>query len=356
MFEIGGQSPWMDFIRRDLLDNGELASWVKSGLRGMTSNPTILEQAIAKSDMYTQTIQQLGRSGLTPQQIYERIATEDIGRACDVLQPVYQSSDGADGFVSLEVSPSLSHDSQGTVEEALRLRKAVGRPNLMIKVPATPEGLVALTELIRRGVHVNVTLIFSLGNYRQVVDGYLRGLEARLADGLALHDVHSVASVFVSRIDVAVMQQLAEAERKFVSGKVAIANARMIYKDFEIAFSTSRFSRLREHRANVQRPLWASTGAKDPSLPDVHYIDALVGPDTVNTMPVPTLSAFLDHGSVVRDAIRFKPVDDELLKRVLDFGIDVEEVGSQLQEVGLRQFSESFDNLLETIEQAFADE
>ena len=351
LHSTAGQSPWMDFIRGDLLDNGELAGWVQQGLRGMTSNPTILEQAIAKSDIYKKQIQELSAAGNSPVQIYEQIATEDIRKACDILHTVYDAAGGHDGYVSLEVSPYLSHDRQGTVDEALRLREVVARPNLMIKVPATEEGLEAIAELTYLGVNVNVTLIFGQADYSKVMEAYLLGLEKRAAEGLPLNGIDSVASVFISRMDVTVNQLLQGRLQNQVSGKVAIANARFIYQLFADTFASARFRHLRSQGANVQRPLWASTGTKDPALKDVLYVDALVAPETVNTMPVQTLLAFLNHGTVERDAVRLKDEDQEILQLVASAGVNLDEVGLELKEIGLQQFAESFNNLIRTIEQ-----
>ncbi|MHB1628421.1 MAG: transaldolase [Bacilli bacterium] len=345
-----GQSPWLDYIRKDMLENGELKQLVDQGLRGVTSNPTIFENAIAKSDLYAADILRLAREGQTAEQIYETLVFADIARASDILRPVYDGSAGADGFVSLEVPPALCDDHMQTIAEARRLWSALARPNLMIKVPATSEGLLATQQLISEGINVNVTLMFTIDDYHNVAEAYLRGLERRVDRDEPIHRVASVASVFVSRIDSAVETLAADDGREALVGRVAVANARVIYHEFARAFGAERFRRLQRKGAQVQRPLWASTGAKNPSLSDVHYIDELIGPDTVNTMPPATLKAFLDHGASGRTVDAHLQDDELVLNLCLKHGIDLAALGADLKNKGLSLFADSFSSLMGAIE------
>ena len=346
-----GQSPWLDYIRKDMLENGELQQLVDQGLRGVTSNPTIFENAIAKSDLYTADIERLAREGQSAEQIYEALVFADIARASDILRPVYDESAGADGFVSLEVPPALCDDHVQTIAEGRRLWRALARPNLMIKVPATSEGLLAIEQLISEGINVNVTLMFTIDDYHNVAEAYLRGLERRVEHAEQLNGVASVASVFVSRVDAAVDALATDDAQAALFGKVAVANARMIYRAFADTFGAERFLRLQRKGAQVQRPLWASTGTKNPSLSDVHYIDELIGPDTVNTMPPATLKAFADHGTA-RRTVDAHPQDDEgALALCLEHGIDLAAIGADLKSRGLSLFADSFASLMRTIEE-----
>ncbi|MCY0876147.1 MAG: transaldolase [Firmicutes bacterium] len=345
-----GQSPWLDYIRKDLIDNGELQTWIDKGVRGVTSNPTLFEQAIAKSDLYNADIARLAAQGKSTVEIYDTLSIDDITRAADVLRAVYDASEGADGFVSLEVSPELCDDHEQTVAEGRRLWKAVNRPNLMIKVPATPEGLLAIRQLIADGINVNVTLMFTLSDFRDVADAYMSGLEDRAAAGKDLSTVSSVASLFVSRVDSAVEAVLPAAMKSDLFGKVAIANVRCIYRDFFEVFGSARFTALKGKGARVQRPLFASTGVKSPALPDVLYVETLIGPDTVNTMPPQTLTAFLDHGSVQRTADSHQESDDRVLALCAQNGIDVAAIGAELKHKGLKSFADSFASLMQTID------
>ena len=300
-----GQSVWLDYLSRDLVDSGELARLVDDeGVRGMTSNPTIFQEAIKGSDTYDADVRRLGADGHTPAAMFEAIAVDDISAACDVMRPVFDESGRTDGFVSLEVSPRLAHDTQGTIDEARRLAAAVDRPNLMIKVPATPAGLPAVETLLTEGVNVNITLIFAQAVYRGVVDAYLRALENRAARGEPVNDVASVASTFVSRIDTAVDARLDEllqerpddaAEIRSLQGKAAIANSQAVYRIFEEISASGRFQALAVDGAQPQRPLWASTSTKNPAYPTTLYVDELIGPNTVNTMPSVTMDAFREQ-------------------------------------------------------------
>ena len=349
-----GQAVWLDYIERDLITGGGLARLVAAdGVRGVTSNPSIFHQAITRGEAYRDAIDALlaERPRLATGELYEALAIEDIRGAADVLQPVYEASGGGDGFVSLEVSPLLAADTAGTVAEARRLWREVARPNLMIKVPATPAGLPAVEQLIADGVNVNVTLMFSLGHYEAVAAAYLRGL-ARAAEPVR---VASVASFFVSRVDTAVdaeLEALGTAEALALRGRAAVANAGLAYRRFAEIFHGDDFAPLERRGARVQRPLWASTSTKNPSYPDVKYVEELVGPETVNTIPTATLDAYRDHGrprNALAEAARSGP---EELARLRSLGVDLDRVTEQLQVEGVAAFARSFDQLLAALEQA----
>ncbi len=355
-----GQSVWLDFLSRDLVDSGELARLVaEEGVRGMTSNPTIFQEAIKGSDTYDEDIRRLGAQGLSPEEMFEAIAVDDISAACDVLRPVYDESGMTDGFVSLEVSPRLAHDTDGTVEEARRLVAAVDRPNLMIKVPATPAGLPAVETLISEGVNVNITLIFAQAVYRGVVDAYLSALENRAAAGEPVDDVASVASTFVSRIDTAVDAQLEALlavrpddadEIRSLLGKVAIANSKAVYEIFEEISASERYQALAADGAQPQRPLWASTSTKNPEYPPTLYVDELIGPNTVNTMPSVTMDAFREQGEVQPTVSSDPDYWSGVLERLAALGVDLDAVMDQLQEEGVQKFIDSYDDLLQDLE------
>ena len=355
-----GQSVWLDFLSRDLVDSGELARLVaEEGVRGMTSNPTIFQEAIKGSDTYDEDIRRLGAEGLTPEQMFEAIAVDDIAAACDVLRPVFDESGMTDGFVSLEVSPRLAHDTDGTVDEARRLVAAVDRPNLMIKVPATPAGLPAVETLITEGVNVNITLIFAQAVYRGVVDAYLSALENRAAAGEPVDDVASVASTFVSRIDTAVDARLEEllAERaddadeiRSLLGKAAIANSKAVYEIFEEISASERYQALSADGAQPQRPLWASTSTKNPEYPPTLYVDELIGPNTVNTMPSVTMDAFREQGEVQPTVSSDPDYWSGVLERLAALGVDLDAIMDQLQEEGVQKFIDSYDDLLQDLE------
>ncbi|HEX6640147.1 MAG TPA: transaldolase, partial [Thermoanaerobaculia bacterium] len=299
-----GQSVWYDQTDRNLISTGKLQRLIdEDDLRGMTSNPTIFEKAIGGSEDYDQQLRALATAGKSRDEIYDELVLEDIGNAADVFSSVYEKTNGEDGFVSLEVSPMLAQRTDETVAEAQRLFTRLGRTNVMIKIPATPEGIPAIEQAIALGININVTLIFSNDVYAKVIEAYLRGLEKRVSQGLPIGNIASVASFFVSRIDAAADKQM-EAKLKDdpslegLLGKVAIANAKMAYQLFKQVFTSERFIRLRDQGARVQRPLWASTGTKNPKYSDVLYVESLIGPDTVNTVPPATYEAFKDHGSV----------------------------------------------------------
>ena len=355
-----GQSVWLDYLSRDLVDSGELARLVADeGVRGMTSNPTIFQEAIKGSDTYDADVRRLGADGLSPAAMFEAIAVDDISAACDVLRPVFDESGMTDGFVSLEVSPRLAHDTQGTIDEARRLAAAVDRPNLMIKVPATPAGLPAVETLLTEGVNVNITLIFAQAVYRGVVDAYLRALENRAARGEPVNDVASVASTFVSRIDTAVDARLDEllqerpddaAEIRSLQGKAAIANSKAVYRIFEEISASGRFQALAVDGAQPQRPLWASTSTKNPAYPTTLYVDELIGPNTVNTMPSVTMDAFREQGEVQPTVNSDLDYWGGVLERLAAVGVDLDAIMDQLQTEGVQKFIDSYDDLLNDLE------
>jgi transaldolase/glucose-6-phosphate isomerase len=352
-----GQSIWLDFIRRSYLLEGKLKALVDEGLGGVTSNPTIFEKAIAGSSDYDEALQQLVQANKSVGEIYEALAIEDISLAARQLRPIYDETNGADGFVSLEVNPTLAHDTEKTVHEALRLYEAVNHPNVMIKVPATPAGIPAIETLIAAGVNINVTLIFSIENYRQVANAYINGLKKLAKTGPTVKGGHpvnrigSVASFFVSRVDNAVDNQLKEIGNTTLLGKIAIANAKVAYKLFQEIFSpeNDNWKQLQQLGARVQRPLWASTSTKNPSYPDTMYVDELIGPHTVNTVPPNTLEAFLDHGIVAETITKNVEVAETQLKELTRLGIDLEKITDKLQEDGVESFAKSFESLMDSI-------
>lgn len=351
-----GQSVWLDEIRREWLVNGELARWIERGVTGVTSNPTIFERAITTSPAYDASIQaHLARDPeIDTTALYEALVVEDIRMAADLLRPVYEATGGADGFVSLEVSPRLAHDMEGTIAEARRLWRAVGRPNLMIKVPATPAGIPAIERLIAEGVNVNVTLIFSPTHYEAAAEAYWRGLWRRAQAGQDLRSVASVASFFVSRIDTAVdraLEAVGTPEARALLGRIALAVARRIYRRFRERFLPHAFPDLAARGARAQRVLWASTSTKNPAYSDVKYVEGLIGPDTVNTMPMATLQAFEDHGRVPGDtALEGWEEAEADLRALARLGIDLEEILERLQAEGVDAFRRSYDTLLEALE------
>ena len=344
-----GQSVWYDNISRDLLESGEIAGLVDAGVTGLTSNPTIFEKAISAGAVYDDALAALASQGLDANACYEQLAFEDIRCAADLLRPAHDASGGADGFACLEVSPKLAHDSEGTIAEALRLFAALDRPNAMIKVPATPEGIPAIRRLIGSGINVNVTLIFSLQAHCDVMEAYISGLEDLSAAGGDLSGVSSVASFFVSRVDTAVDSQLSDGPADLM-GRAAIANARLAYRNFRESFGGERFAALQAKGARVQRPLWASTSTKNPAYSDLLYIDNLIGPDTVNTMPPPTLTAFIDHGDVRRTIDVDDAGAEQTLAALEAAGVSMDAVTDKLLVDGVKAFADSFELLLANVE------
>ncbi len=351
-----GQSVWLDYLSRDLIRSGQLEQMIADdGLRGITSNPTIFHGAISGSDTYDAEIASLAASGLDAEATFETLAIADIRAACDILMQVYETSQGRDGFVSLEVSPHLARDTAGTVSAARRLADRVDHRNLMIKVPATREGLPAIETLLGEGINVNITLIFAQEVYRAVAEAYLNALEARAARGDSVDDVASVASTFVSRIDSAVDGQLeslaasrpdAAKEAQALLGQAAIANSKAVYRIFEGIFGGERFQRLAARGARRQRPLWASTSTKNPAYPPTLYVDELIGPDTVNTMPENTMTAFRDQGEVQETVRADQDFWNEVLERLKRLGLDLDAVMMQLEDEGVQKFVDSYDELL----------
>jgi transaldolase / glucose-6-phosphate isomerase len=344
-----GVSVWLDQIRRSLVEGGELARMVaEDSLRGVTANPSIFEKAILGSKDYDEELAELAHQDLDAQAIYERLAIRDVQLAADVLADVHRETHGRDGFVSLEVSPDIAHDSERTLEAARAYWRALDRPNVMIKIPGTPEGARAIQEAIYEGINVNVTLLFAVSAYEKVAEAYLRGLERRQAAGLAL-SVNSVASFFVSRVDTNVDRKLEALGRTDLAGRAALANARAAYRRFKEIFAGPRWEALRHAGAAVQRPLWASTGTKNPHYPDTMYVDGLVGRHTVNTMPMATLLAFADHGHVSGPTAEHDPTPD--LKALGDAGIDLDEVTDELLIDGIKQFEDAMRRLLAGIDE-----
>jgi transaldolase len=353
-----GQSVWLDYIRRDLLLSPEFRRLIEEdGLKGMTSNPTIFEKAIGGSNDYDEQFAELVQAQKGVDELYEALTTDDIKRAADALRSVYDSTDGRDGFVSFEVSPQLANDTKGTIAAAHRYFEMIGRPNLMVKVPATPAGLPAIEQLISEGHNINITLMFSLKHYEAVAGAYIRGLEKRAQAGQPLNRVASVASVFVSRVETLVDKRLEEKLKPAANeaiaalrGTAAVANAKLIYQRFKEVFGGERFEQLQAKGARVQRPLWASTGTKNPAYSDVKYVDELIGPDTVNTMPPATMDAFRDHGKPRQTLEQGLTEASETAHRLSDARIDLIRVGEELQQEGVESFAQSFADLMATIE------
>lgn len=347
-----GQSVWLDYLRRDMLRSGELATRVADGLRGMTSNPTIFEHAIAGSSDYDETLADPSLRGRSDAEMFEAIAVADVQMAADVFRPVYDASDGANGFVSLEVSPTLARDTQGTLAEARRLWHEVNRPNVMIKIPGTRDGWAAIERALEEGININITLLFSVAHYRAVADAYLNALESRLAAGKSVHRLASVASFFVSRVDTEVDKRIERQGGGALTpllGQAAIANARLAYELFTELFQGPRWERLRAAGARVQRPLWASTSTKNPRYRDVRYIEDLIGPETVNTVPPGTLQLFEDHGVVRRTLEPRAERAHALLRQLADGGIDFDDVTQTLEDEGIDKFEASYRTLVKVI-------
>jgi transaldolase len=355
-----GQSIWLDSIDRRMLHDGELERRIREdALTGMTSNPTIFQKALSSGDAYDEQLL-AAEQGLNPMPLFELVETTDVRDACDSFAGVFSSTRGADGYVSIEVSPGVSHSADATYEEACRLWKTVDRPNVMVKVPGTDEGAVAVRRLTASGVNVNITLLFAIAAHARVIDAYLAGLEDRLKANQAIDGIASVASFFVSRVDTEIDKRLdaliakasgAEKERlQMLKGRAAIANAKLAYKLFREKFSGPRWEALAKHGARVQRPLWASTSTKNPAYRDVMYVEELIGPDTVNTMPPATIDAFRDHGVVERTVDKKISAAQGLLKEIEAVGISIDEVTAKLLKDGIASFQESFDELLGGIE------
>ena len=352
-----GQSIWLDYIRRQYLLSGDFQEQIDAGVTGVTSNPAIFAKAIAGSNDYDQDLERLSQEGKSTVEIYEALAIADIKSAADLLRPVYDRTDGTDGYVSLEVSPALANETGATIAEAQRLFSAVDRPNVMIKVPATQAGIPAVEQLISEGININITLMFSLDHYDVVAEAYIRGLEKYAAAGGDVAKVASVASFFLSRIDTKVddrLSALIQPEAKQLLGKIAVANAKVTYQRFKETFSGARWRQLAARGARVQRVLWASTSTKNPNYPDTMYVDPLIGPDTVNTLPPETLDAFLDHGTAAHSVTKGVDKAWGQLEQLAQLGIDLDKITEELQEEGVDKFVKPYESLLENIAEKVA--
>lgn len=357
-----GQSVWLDSIRRGQIQSGELQQLIDTlAVRGETSNPSIFEKAISGGHDYDEQIAKLIAQGSDANAIFERVSTDDVRAACDVFRPIYDESDGGDGYVSIEVSPKLAYDSRRTLEEASKLWQIVDRPNLFVKIPGTEQGVPAIEEALYQGININITLLFGVEAYQAVAWAYIRALERRLAEGKPIKHVASVASFFVSRIDTLADKWLSDAlktekdpqrfeELKDLQGKVAIANAQIAYERFGAIFGGERFAKLKAQGARVQRPLWASTSTKNPAYRDVVYVEELIGPDTVNTLPLETIKAFADHGVVKRTVDADFSGAHAVIRRFEALGFSLDKVTDQVLAEGVVKFEEAFDQLLEGIE------
>jgi transaldolase len=351
-----GQSIWLDYISRELLLSGRLESMVaEDRVRGVTSNPTIFEQAISQGELYNEPMRPMAQEQWPPERIFDALVFEDIRQAAGIFLPLYEATNGEDGFVSVEVSPELANDAEGTLREARRLWDGLNRPNIMIKIPATQAGIPAIEQAIFEGLNVNVTLIFSLARYAEVIEAYLGGLEQRMESGLSLDHVASVASFFVSRVDTKVDAMLEDAaaatpaRAAALRGRIAIANAKLAYAQFKGAFADERFAALEEHGARVQRPLWASTSTKNPDYPDTYYVDNLIGPRTVNTVPPKTLDAFADHGVVSLTLEQDLADARGHFDTLASMGISIQKVTDELEAEGVASFARSYASVLKTI-------
>ncbi len=349
LFEKEGQSPWLDNLRRDWLESGELANWVAKGVRGVTSNPSIFEKAMADTDDYDHEFKELIAHGKDVTECYWDLVVSDILGALEVLKPIYDSSEGTDGFVSVEVDPRLARDTSGTLDAARSLHKRINKPNVLIKIPATRESLPAVQTMISEGRSVNVTLIFSLSRYAEVMEAYISGLENFSGD---LSKISSVASFFISRTDTEVDKRLDGIGSQMaigLKGQAAVALGQAAYALFKETFSGPRWEALESRGARVQRPLWASTSTKNPSYVDTLYVDTLIGPNTVNTLPNNTIEAFEDHGNVARTVDANSNEAERILSEISSLGIDLEEVGDVLETEGIDSFIVSFENLIESL-------
>jgi transaldolase len=355
-----GQSPWLDFISRELLKTGQLQELIEQGIVGLTSNPTIFDKAIGSGTDYDDELAQLVRDSKSVSEIYDALVLDDIRNAAMTLRPVYDRTRGRDGYVSIEVAPNLAYETEKTFAEAHRLFTYLNLPNIMIKIPGTPEGIPAFQRAITEGINVNVTLVFSLDNYRKVAEAYIAGLEARAAAGKPIDHLASVASFFVSRVDTAVDKRLDQMitatddegrkqELDNLHGKAAIANAKLAYAAYQEIFAGPRWEALAQKGAHTQRCLWASTSTKNPAYRDILYAEELIGPDTVDTMPLQTIEAFLDHANVARTVDKDLDTWRGYFEAIERAGISMDEVTLQLQKDGVKSFADSFDNLISTI-------
>ena len=345
-----GQSIWLDSFDRKLMDSGELQKLIdEDALCGITSNPSIFEKAVTSSSDYDEDIRKLAEENKSDEEIFFGFATSDIQRAADILKPVYEKANGTDGFVSLEVSPHLANDTEGTIKQARELWKTVSRNNVMIKIPGTKEGLAAIKQCISEGININVTLLFGLDRYREVTEAYISGLEERVKNNQPIDHVESVASFFLSRIDVLIDPILKEKKLDELVGEIAIASAKKAYEIYKEVFFSDRFRSLEQKGANKQKVLWASTSTKDPSFRDVKYVEALIGPDTINTLPMETIDAFRDHGNAEDHLENNLLQATQHLEQLKDNGINLDELTQQLEEEGVQKFNKAYDALLKAI-------
>lgn len=353
LYTQGGQSPWLDNLRRDYLKSGELAAYVDRGIRGLTSNPSIFQKAIASGDDYDEQFYALIDAGSSVEDAYWTMVIDDIEGALEVLRPVFDDSDGVDGYVSVEVDPGLAHDRAGTEAAARELHHKIAEPNVFVKIPGTAEGVPAIRTMIAEGHSINVTLIFSLDRYADVMEAYIGGLEDRLAAGVDdLSDVASVASFFMSRVDTEVdnrLEAIGTPEAAALAGKVAVAQGHVAYTRFQETFSGPRWEALAAKGARVQRPLWASTSTKNPAYSDTLYVDAMIGPDTVNTLPEKTIEAFEATGTVARTVDADPESAAKTFAAAADAGVDLDDVSAVLETQGVAAFEKSFTDLLDTL-------
>ena len=347
-----GQSPWLDFIRRSFVQDGSLQKLIdEDGIRGVTSNPAIFEQAIARSNDYDDQIMVLTGEGMSAEEIYDQLSIEDVAAAADLFRDVYDKTDGLDGYVSLEVSPHLAADTDGTIEDARRLWKALDRPNVMIKIPATKEGVPAIQQCISEGINVNVTLLFSVERYRAVAEAYIAGIEALVAAGKN-PKVASVASFFVSRVDSMVDPQLKDSDLPMAQelvGQIAVANSLCAYKVYQELFLSDKFKALESKGAKTQRLLWASTSTKDPSYPKTKYVESLIGPDTVNTLPLDTIDAYRELGQPAERVLGSVEEGVRTMQHFEEAGFDIEAVANELEQQAIQKFVDPFDQLMAAI-------
>ncbi len=353
LYHEQGQSPWLDNLTRVHLRDGTLGRVVADGIRGVTANPTILARAIEGSDAYDEQFATLVAEGRTVEEAYWELVVDDIAGALGVLRPTFDASGGTDGFVSIEVAPEIARDTDATIAAARQLHERIDRPNLFVKIPATREGVPAIQAMIAEGRSINITLIFSLARYAEVIEAYLAGLETLARRGGDLASVHSVASFFVSRVDTEVdrrLQAIGSGDALDLRGRAAVAQAKLAYRLFRDRFTGERWERLAAHGARPQRPLWASTSTKNPAYPDTLYVDGLIGPDTVNTLPETTIAAFEDHGTVARTIDRGVDAAAATMRALAEVGVDMDDVGRVLEDQGVAAFHESFVHVLDALQ------
>ena len=345
------QSIWLDLLDREIMNSGKLQSLIDNDdLRGLTSNPSIFEKAISGSSDYDDDIIQISKKESDNSAIFFDLAIADIQRAADLFKPVFDKTNGEDGFVSLEVSPYLARDTDGTIQQARELWKRVDRKNVMIKIPGTKEGLVAIRECLREGININVTLLFGLPRYREITEAFMGGLQDRLKEGNSIKEIASVASFFLSRIDVMIDPMLEEKDAKNLKGKIAIASAKQAYQIYLKMISSDRFKKLEENGAQKQRVLYASTGTKDPSFSDVLYVESIIGKDTINTLPMETIDAFRDHGKAVETLTTNVEEANNVMDELKENGIDIDKITQKLEDEGIEKFNKAYEKLIKSID------